>query len=117
MFTSSQYVREKNQDATIYVGNITDQANEELLWELFLQVRILGDPALARFPSGGARGDFLCVLLESLQVGRSWPLGQPWRPVDELLDSWRGTREQLGQHRGLRGSCAAGVAAPAAGRH
>lgn len=39
MFTSSQYVREKNQDATIYVGNITDQANEELLWELFLQVR------------------------------------------------------------------------------
>jgi hypothetical protein len=26
------------EDATIYVGNITDQCNEELLWELFVQV-------------------------------------------------------------------------------
>ena len=38
MFTSSQHVPERNQDATIYVGNITEACNEELLWELFVQV-------------------------------------------------------------------------------
>jgi len=37
MYTSSQHVPERNQDATIYVGNITDACTEELLWELFLQ--------------------------------------------------------------------------------
>ena len=38
MYTSSQHVPERNQDATIYVGNITEACTEELLWELFLQV-------------------------------------------------------------------------------
>ena len=37
MYTSSQHVPERNQDATIYVGNITEACTEELLWELFLQ--------------------------------------------------------------------------------
>ena len=37
MFTSSQHVPERNQDATIYVGNLTANVAEELLWELFLQ--------------------------------------------------------------------------------
>ena len=37
MFTSSQHVPERNQDATIYVGNLTANVSEELLWELFLQ--------------------------------------------------------------------------------
>jgi splicing factor 3B subunit 4 len=37
MYTSSQHVPERNQDATVYVGNITEQCTEELLWELFLQ--------------------------------------------------------------------------------
>ncbi|EKX30760.1 hypothetical protein GUITHDRAFT_123023 [Guillardia theta CCMP2712] len=37
MYTSSQHVPERNQDATIYVGNITEKCTEEILWELFLQ--------------------------------------------------------------------------------
>ena len=37
MYTSSQHVPERNQDATIYVGNLTANVSEELLWELFLQ--------------------------------------------------------------------------------
>ena len=28
---------ERNQEATIYVGNLDHRVNEELLWELFLQ--------------------------------------------------------------------------------
>ncbi len=43
MFTSSQHVPERNQDATIYVGNITDQCSEELLWELFLQAGVVAN--------------------------------------------------------------------------
>eukprot|EP00960_Hanusia_phi_P018731 552339-Hanusia_phi.AAC.2 len=31
------HVPERNQDATIYVGNITEKCTEEILWELFLQ--------------------------------------------------------------------------------
>lgn len=30
-------VLERNQDATVYVGDIDPQVNEALLWELFLQ--------------------------------------------------------------------------------
>ena len=37
MYTSSQHVPERNQDATIYVGTLTANVSEELLWELFLQ--------------------------------------------------------------------------------
>eukprot|EP00794_Sanderia_malayensis_P007052 gene7052-7844_t len=30
-------IQERNQDATVYVGNLDDKASEPLLWELFLQ--------------------------------------------------------------------------------
>lgn len=33
----NQYGEERNQEATIYVGNIDEQVTEPLLWELFLQ--------------------------------------------------------------------------------
>ena len=28
---------ERNQEATVYVGNLEQRVNEELIWELFLQ--------------------------------------------------------------------------------
>lgn len=28
---------ERNQEATVYVGNIDQKVNEEILWELFVQ--------------------------------------------------------------------------------
>ncbi|KAJ3440845.1 splicing factor 3b subunit [Anaeramoeba flamelloides] len=31
-------VREKNQEATLYVGNLDQRVDEELIWELFIQV-------------------------------------------------------------------------------
>lgn len=33
---------DRNQDATCYVGNIDPQANEELIWELFVQAGPVG---------------------------------------------------------------------------
>lgn len=37
MATAQGPPQERNQEATIYVGNLDQQCNEELLWELFLQ--------------------------------------------------------------------------------
>jgi splicing factor 3B subunit 4 len=34
----SQHAAERNQDATVYAGNLDPQVTEELVWELFLQV-------------------------------------------------------------------------------
>ncbi|RYG94457.1 hypothetical protein EON65_57475 [archaeon] len=31
-------VEQRNQDATCYVGNLDERVNEELFWELMLQV-------------------------------------------------------------------------------
>lgn len=31
-------IEQRNQDATIYVGNIDEKCNDELVWELFIQV-------------------------------------------------------------------------------
>ena len=33
---------DRNQEATCYVGNIDPQANEELIWELFVQAGPVG---------------------------------------------------------------------------
>lgn len=30
-------IEQRNQDATIYVGNIDEKVTDEVLWELFLQ--------------------------------------------------------------------------------
>ena len=35
--TQNQYGEERNQEATLYVGNIDERATESLLWELFIQ--------------------------------------------------------------------------------
>jgi hypothetical protein len=32
---------QRNQDATVYCGNLDEQVNDELLWELMIQVRAL----------------------------------------------------------------------------
>lgn len=32
-----QAIYDKNQEATIYIGNVDDRADEEILWELFMQ--------------------------------------------------------------------------------
>ena len=34
----SMNTNHRNQDATVYVGNLTEECNEALLWELFAQV-------------------------------------------------------------------------------
>ena len=34
----SAVIEQRNQDATIYVGNLDEKMNEELLWEMMLQV-------------------------------------------------------------------------------
>lgn len=36
--TAVSNVYERNQDATVYVGNLDPKVHEELLWELFIQV-------------------------------------------------------------------------------
>jgi splicing factor 3B subunit 4 len=33
----SAAIEQRNQDATLWVGNLDDQVEEELLWELMLQ--------------------------------------------------------------------------------
>jgi RNA recognition motif-containing protein len=33
----NQYGEERNQEATVYVGNIDERVTEPLLWELFIQ--------------------------------------------------------------------------------
>ncbi|CAI5722619.1 unnamed protein product [Peronospora farinosa] len=33
----SAAIEQRNQDATVYVGNLDDRVSEELLWELMLQ--------------------------------------------------------------------------------
>jgi len=35
--TTLQPLFERNQEATVYVGNLDQKLNEELLWELFVQ--------------------------------------------------------------------------------
>lgn len=35
---SWERLENRNQDATVYVGNLDEKVTEELLWELFLQV-------------------------------------------------------------------------------
>lgn len=35
---------DRNQEATVYVGNVDPQASEELLWELFVQAGPVGEP-------------------------------------------------------------------------
>lgn len=37
------HAADRNQEATIYVGNIDVQANEELIWELFVQGGPVGE--------------------------------------------------------------------------
>ena len=35
--TTNQYGEDRNQEATLYVGNIDERVTEPLLWELFIQ--------------------------------------------------------------------------------
>lgn len=35
---------DRNQEATVYVGNVDPQVTEELLWELFVQAGPVGEP-------------------------------------------------------------------------
>lgn len=39
----SQHAADRNQDATVYVGNLDPQVSEELVWELFTQAGPLGE--------------------------------------------------------------------------
>ena len=41
-------VNEKNQDATVYVGNLDNKVDEELLWELFIQCGPVATVSLPR---------------------------------------------------------------------
>lgn len=46
-----QHAQERNQEATVYVGNLDPQVSEELVWELMVQVReLLSVPGFARRP-------------------------------------------------------------------
>lgn len=47
----SVHSADRNQEATCYVGNIDVQANEELVWELFVQAGPVGE-----WPGRRARG-------------------------------------------------------------
>jgi hypothetical protein len=38
MASASAAVAQRNQDATVYVGGLDEKVDEELLWELFVQV-------------------------------------------------------------------------------
>ena len=53
------HAADRNQEATVYVGNVDPQGSEELIWELFVQAGPVGEPTtraweLARAP-GAAR--------------------------------------------------------------
>ena len=37
------HVQERNQDATIYIGDLDQQVSEALLWELMLQAGPVGN--------------------------------------------------------------------------
>ena len=41
MASASAAVAQRNQDATVYVGGLDDKVDEEMLWELFVQVSSL----------------------------------------------------------------------------
>ena len=34
-----QHAQERNQEATVYIGNLDPQVTEELVWELMVQAR------------------------------------------------------------------------------
>ncbi len=44
MASASVAVAQRNQDATVYVGGLDERVDDELLWELFVQV---GSPSSA----------------------------------------------------------------------
>lgn len=35
-----QHAQERNQEATVYIGNLDAQVTEELVWELMVQVSV-----------------------------------------------------------------------------
>ena len=52
----SAVIEQRNQDATIYVGNLDEKMNEELLWEMMLQV---GPVVNVHMPKDKVRARFL----------------------------------------------------------
>ena len=61
MSAPSGSIRERNQDATLWVGNLADTVDEELLWELFLQAGPLTDVSMPRDKVNGRAQGFAFV--------------------------------------------------------
>ena len=54
-------IRERNQEATLWVGNLAEGVDEELLWELFLQAGPLTDVSMPRDKVNGRAQGFAFV--------------------------------------------------------
>lgn len=56
---------ERNQEATVYVGNIDQKVNEEILWELFVQC---GPVVNVHVPRDKITGEHQVILHVILQI-------------------------------------------------
>lgn len=54
-------MEQRNQEATVYVGNLDEQVDEELLWELFVQVGPLASVSLPKDKVSGRHQSFAFV--------------------------------------------------------
>ena len=64
---ASASIQQRNQDATVYTGNLDDQVTEEMLWELYTQVGVVVHVHMPKDKVTGAtqvratpRGDARC---------------------------------------------------------
>lgn len=48
-----QPTRARNQDATVYVGQLDERVDEKILWELFVQVGPIADVSMPKDELGG----------------------------------------------------------------
>ncbi|CAI5701201.1 unnamed protein product [Peronospora effusa] len=92
----SAAIEQRNQDATVYVGNLDDRVSEELLWELMLQAGSVSNVHMPRDKVTGCHQNYGFVEFrdsgeksierkKNLDVGANLFLGNLDPEVDEKL--------------------------------
>lgn len=71
---ASASIQQRNQDATVYTGNLDDQVTEELLWELYTQVGVVVHVHMPKDKvTGATQVRRRCTAVRVLRCGRSAP--------------------------------------------
>jgi splicing factor 3B subunit 4 len=89
-----QHAQDRNQEATVYVGNLDVQLSEETVWELFIQAGPLGDfTFLLIFKQWHLTKHFVScaqMLLLSICVKVSWCAVNVYLPKDRVTSQHQG---------------------------